>query len=133
MLEGAIKARAKKVAADSNASYREWVDQALDKGAGPAHAWTRHIERAPPLPECIIDEGKGNRILTDPVDKTHYYVRYWSEYWQREWRSYGQVLRDLVAVRFRAADIDMPPIEPSEVRAAAKAIKLDTGLGIDLA
>ena len=57
-----------------NASYREWVTKALEKGAGPAHAWTRQTERAPPLPENIED---GDDILTDPVEKTQYFSRYW--------------------------------------------------------
>ena len=46
-----IQARAKQVGVMESASYKQWVTTALEKGAGPAHAWTRQTERAPPLPE----------------------------------------------------------------------------------
>jgi len=56
IIDQAILARAKQVGILAETSYRQWVTEALEKGAGPAHAWTRQTERAPPLPE-VIDDG----------------------------------------------------------------------------
>ena len=68
-----MQARTKQIGVAENASYRDWVTKALEKGAGPAHAWTRQTERAPPLPEFIED---GEDILADPVEKTEYFSRF---------------------------------------------------------
>ena len=45
-----VQARTKQIGVAENASYRDWVTKALEKGAGPAHAWTRQTERAPRYP-----------------------------------------------------------------------------------
>ena len=74
IINQAILARAKQVGVLAETSYRQWVTEALEKGAGPAHAWTRQTERAPPLPEVIDD---GHTYLVDPVDKAVYYAEYW--------------------------------------------------------
>ena len=101
----------------------------LEKGAGPAHAWTRQTERAPPLPESIEE---GDNILTEPIEKNKYFSRYWKGFWDRDSPKYQEMLQSLVAIRFHAMDMDLPPIEPLQIWAAAKHLKLDTGLGIDL-
>ena len=54
-LANAIEARQKVVGTMEGASYRKWVADSLEKGAGPAHAWTRQTDKAPPLPEYIQD------------------------------------------------------------------------------
>ena len=68
------------------ASYRKWVSDSLEKGAGPAHAWTRQTDKAPPLPEYIQD---GDRIHYDPIPKAEYFARMWAGYWAKEWDMSG--------------------------------------------
>ena len=79
-LAKSIEARQKVVGTMEGASYRKWVSDSLEKGAGPAHAWTRQTDKAPPLPETIRD---GDEILYDPIPKARYYARVWAGYWAK--------------------------------------------------
>ena len=126
-LAKAIEARQKVVGTMEGASYRKWVSDSLEKGAGPAHAWTRQTDKAPPLPEYIQD---GDRIHYDPIPKAEYFARMWAGYWAKEWDTYIDTLSAITHIRYLAIDRDLPEIEAPDVWKAAKAIRLDTGLGV---
>ena len=110
-------------------SYRKWVSDSLKKVAGPAHAWTRQTDKAPPLPEYIQE---GDRIHYDPTPKAEDFARMWAGYWAKEWDTYIDTLSAITHIRYLAIERDLPEIEAPDVWKAAKAIRLDTGLGCDL-
>ena len=52
-------------------SYTQWVNKALENGAGIAHRFTSQTPKAPPLPEKLKDEETG-KTVTGPNEKGTY-------------------------------------------------------------
>ena len=90
----------------------------------PRHAWTRKTDVTPPLP--------GDEILYDSIPKADYFARLRAGHWSREWGIHVDTLKALTDTRYVTMDRDLPAVEAPGIWAAAKAVRLDTGLEVEL-
>ena len=102
-LQTNIDSRGKLLAKQEETEYRNWVTQALEKGAGMAYKWTTQTDKAPPLPESIQE---GYTVHTDPIHKADYYRRYWGAKWGRDGEKFEDVLEALRHIRFNSYPLD---------------------------
>ena len=80
-------------------SFKQWVAEAMTKGASTAHKWTSVKVKTPSLPALIVCD---EIVLSEPMPLGAYWRGYWAELWQQRGWDYEATLMLMDIMRLTA-------------------------------
>ena len=109
-------------------SWGQWLEKALEKGAGIAHKWASRPNRA----VAQLAKVKDGLVHTHPDEVLAIRRQVWQEKWNRPDNDTSRALELFHSLKLAAQGEQMETITPSMVRRALAAFAGTKGLGLDL-
>ena len=123
-----VRRAAKECAADARASFREWVEKAIAKGARLAHAHIKLRNGETALPNPFVLDGKLFQSIDDAVDCRS---QQWADTWSKGSHSAPLARRKLLALLDRVRKQDRTLLEDEDILAGLSRLAPSRAVGSD--